>query len=444
MSAAPVTEAAPAEAPAPEARVSLGLRANGRQFALLVLVNAFVGGMVGLERTVVPLVGAEEFGIGSGVFLFSFIIAFGSVKAIANLAAGIFADRFTRKSVLVAGWAVGLPVPFMLGWGPTWSWIIAANALLGLSQGLAWSMTVAMKVDLVGAKRRGLAMGLNEFAGYAAVGITAFLTGLIAARAGLRPEPFYLGIGYAVLGLGLSVWLVRDTSAHAAHERELDPRGSGVSPRRGAGWVVAETSWRNRTLFGASQAGLVNNLNDGMAWGVFPILFAAHGVELAGIGLIKAVYPLTWGVGQVFTGALADRVGRKPLIVAGMVVQAAAHGVIGFGLARPFLAGVTGSVLLGIGTAMVYPALLAAVSDEAHPSWRATSLGTYRFWRDSGYAVGALMAGAVAASLGVVWAVHAAGLLTLTSGLVASRAMRETLRRTGNENATEFGRDGRT
>jgi MFS family permease len=404
----------------------LGLRANRSQFALLVLVNAFVGGMVGLERTVVPLVGAEEFGIGSGVFLFSFIIAFGVVKAIGNLASGVLADRFTRKSVLVAGWAVGLPVPFMLGWGPTWGWIIAANVLLGLSQGLAWSMTVTMKIDLVGPRQRGLAMGLNEAAGYAAVGVTAFLTGLIATRWGLRPEPFYLGLVYAGLGLALSVLLVRDTGAHAAREA-LESSDEGSTRRPRAAWVVAETSWRNRTLFGASQAGLVNNLNDGMAWGVFPILFAGHGVDLAGIGLIKAVYPVTWGLAQVFTGALADRIGRKPLIVAGMLVQAVAHAVIGFGLARPFLAGITGSLLLGIGTAMVYPALLAAVSDEAHPSWRATALGTYRFWRDSGYAVGAIMAGVVAGALGLLWSIHVAGVLTLLSGLLAAWTMRETL-----------------
>lgn len=408
-------------------RVALGLRENWRQFALLVLVNAFVGGMVGLERTVVPLVGTEEFGIAAGVLVFSFIIAFGAVKAVANLASGVLADRFTRKAVLVAGWAVGLPVPFLLAWGPAWGWIIAANVLLGLSQGLAWSMTVAMKIDLVGPRQRGFAMGLNEFAGYGAVGLTAFLTGLIAANEGLRPEPFYLGIGYAVLGLALSLFVVRDTSAHAALEAKARRPVKEPGPPPGVGWVLVETSWRNRTLFGASQAGLVNNLNDGMAWGVFPLLFAAHGVGLAGIGFLKALYPVTWGLGQVLTGALADRVGRKPLIVAGMLVQALAHAVIGLGLARPFAAGVVGSLLLGIGTAMVYPALLAAVGDEADPPWRATALGTYRFWRDSGYAVGALMAGLVAGSLGLVWSVHAAGLLTLLSGLVAWASMRETL-----------------
>jgi MFS family permease len=404
------------------------LRENFAQFSLLVLVNAFVGGMVGLERTVVPLVGTEEFRIGSEVVVFSFIIAFGLVKAVLNLVSGVLADRFTRKAVLVAGWIIGLPVPFMLAWGPSWGWIVSANVLLGISQGLAWSMTVNMKIDLVGPGRRGLALGLNEAAGYGALGATALLTGYLAARYGLRPEPFYVGIVYAVLGLALSIALVRDTRDHARLEaaRHASPaQASHTSLRH----VFAETSWRNRTLFSVSQAGLVNNLNDGMSWGVFPLLFVAHGVALTEVGLIKAVYPVVWGAGQIATGLLADRVGRKPLIVWGMVVQAIGHAVIGLGLAAPFVAGLTGSVLLGAGTAMVYPALLAAVGDVAHPTWRATSVGVYRFWRDLGYAVGALMAGLVAAIFGLVWAVHAAGLLTLLSGVVAWVLMRETLPR---------------
>ncbi|BAS29199.1 MFS transporter [Limnochorda pilosa] len=408
------------------ATVRLGLRENLGSFALLVLVNAFVGGMVGLERTVVPLVGAEEFRLASEVVVFAFIMAFGVVKAFTNLASGVLADRFTRKAVLVAGWALGLPVPFLLAWGPTWGWIVGANVLLGLSQGLAWSMTVAMKIDLVGSARRGLAVGLNEFAGYGAVGLTALLTGYVAAARGLRPDPFLIGVAYAVLGFTLSLFAVRDTGAHAALEASLHPGAEQVA-RPSTGWVVAQTTWRNRTLFAVSQAGLVNNLNDGMSWGVFPLLFAAHGVGLEGIGLIKAVYPLTWGIGQVVTGPLSDRYGRKPLIVAGMITQAAGHAVIGLGLARPFTAGLMGSVLLGIGTAMVYPSLLAAVGDSAHPSWRTTSLGVYRFWRDLGYAVGALTSGLVAGALGLAWAVHVAGLLTLASGLVAWGAMRETL-----------------
>jgi len=410
----------------PVAAVRLGLRENASQFWLLVLVNAFVGGMVGLERTVVPLVGTEEFGIRSAVVVFSFIITFGVVKALVNLASGPLADRFTRRSVLIAGWVVGLPVPFMLGYGPSWAWIVGANALLGISQGLAWSMTVNMKIDLVGPRRRGLAMGLNEASGYGTVGLTALATGYLAARYGLRPEPFYVGIAYAVLGLLLSVFLVRDTGAHARLEAGMHGEHA-PTPRPSSARVFAETSWRNRTLFSVSQAGLVNNLNDGMSWGVFPILFVAHGVSLEGVGLIKAVYPVVWGVGQILTGSLADRIGRKPLIVSGMIVQAAGHAVIGLGLVVPLAAGLVGSVLLGIGTAMVYPALLAAVGDVAHPSWRATSVGVYRFWRDLGYAVGALMAGVVAGLAGLVWAVHVSGLLTLLSGLLAWTLMKETL-----------------
>ena len=409
-------------------QVRLGLRQNLAQFSLLVLVNAFVGGMVGLERTVVPLVGTEEFGIGSEVVVFSFIIAFGVIKALLNLASGLLADRFTRKTVLIAGWMVGLPVPFMLAWGPSWAWIVGANVLLGISQGLAWSMTVNMKIDLVGPGQRGLAMGLNEAAGYGALGATALLTGYLAASYGLRPEPFYIGIVYSMLGLGLSVFLVQDTRGHA----RLEAAGHAATrqlPNASTAQVFAETSWRDRTLFSVSQAGLVNNLNDGMSWGVFPLLFVANGVALEDVGLIKAVYPIVWGIGQIVTGSLADRVGRKPLIVWGMVVQAAGHAVIGFALAEPFLGGLVGSVLLGAGTAMVYPALLAAVGDVAHPAWRATSVGVYRFWRDLGYAIGALTAGVVAAMFGLVWAVHVAGLLTFLSGLVAWAFMNETLHR---------------
>jgi MFS family permease len=406
--------------------VRLGLRDNLAQFSLLVLVNAFVGGMVGLERTVVPLIGTEEFGLGSEVVVFSFIITFGLIKACVNLVSGLLADRFTRKTVLVAGWVVGLPVPFMLGYGPSWAWIVGANVLLGTSQGLAWSMTVNMKIDLVGPLQRGLAMGLNEAAGYGAVGLTALATGYVAASYGLRPEPFYIGIVYSALGLLLSVFLVRDTRGHARLETSMHTAPE-QTPKPSSARVFAETSWRNKTLFSVSQAGLVNNLNDGVSWGVFPLLFVANGVSLEGVGLIKAVYPAIWGAGQILTGSLADRVGRKPLIVWGMIVQAGGHAVIGLGLAAPLLAGLVGSVLLGLGTAMVYPALLAAVGDVAHPTWRATSVGVYRFWRDLGYAVGALMAGVVAATFGLVWAVHVAGILTLLSGLLAWALMNETL-----------------
>jgi MFS family permease len=407
--------------------VQLGLRENWLQFALLVTVNFFVGGMVGLERTVLPLVGTDEFGLASELVTFSFIIAFGLVKAVANLASGVLADRFTRRAVLVAGWVVGLPVPVLLAYAPAWWMIVAANVLLGINQGLTWSMAVNMKIDLVGPSQRGLAMGLNEAAGYTAVGVTALATGYIASAVGLRPEPFWLGIAYAVIGLALSMLLIRDTRPHTDLEARLsqgDDTSTGAWPS--TSWVVAQTSWRDRTLFGASQAGLVNNLNDGVSWGVLPILFATGGLGLAEIGLLKAVYPIVWGLGQIGTGPLADRIGRKPLIVWGMFVQAGGLAVIGFGTNRPFLTGMIGSVLLGAGTAMVYPALLAAVGDRAHPTWRATSVGVYRTWRDLGYAIGAFMAGLVAGALELVWAVHAATVATFVAGIVAWRAMTET------------------
>lgn len=399
--------------------IKLGLKENWQQFVLLVMVNCLVGGMVGLERTVVPLVGSEEFKIASDIVVFSFIIAFGVVKAFTNLVSGILADKLTRKRVLILGWIIGLPVPFLLAWGPSWNWIILANILLGMSQGFTWSMTVNMKIDLVGPKKRGLAMGLNEAAGYGAVGLTALLTGYIAAQYGLRPQPFYIGIAYTILGLLLSVFIIRDTRPYAALEAsQVAITTSGERPHRpNLWWVFKETSIKNKNLFAVSQAGLINNLNDGMSWGVFPLLFVSAGVGLEGIGWIKAIYPVVWGVGQVVTGPLTDRIGRKPLIVWGMFTQAAGHVVIGLLLFSPFMSGIIGSVLLGAGTAMVYPALLAAVSDAAHPSWRASSLGVYRFWRDIGYAVGAVMSGIVAQLAGLVWAVHIAGILTFLSGV---------------------------
>ncbi|RWB26296.1 MAG: MFS transporter, partial [Mesorhizobium sp.] len=380
--------------------VRLGLRENWPQFALLVVINAFVGGMVGIERTVVPLIGSEEFHVTSTTLIVSFIVSFGVVKALANLVSGQLADAWGRKRVLVLGWLVGLPVPLMIIWAPSWEWVIAANALLGINQGLAWSMTVIMKVDLVGPKSRGLAVGLNEFAGYLAVGVTALLTGYLAAQYGLRPVPIYLGIGYAVVGAALSILLVRDTRDHvrleaSSHAQQAAP----ISFRQ----VFALTSFGDRNLFAASQAGLVNNLNDGMSWGIFPLFFASFGLGVERIGILKAIYPATWGVLQIVTGPLSDRWGRKGLIVAGMWVQAA--GLFLTAATRQFEWWIVGSLLLGLGTAMVYPSLIAAVSDASHPTWRARSLSVYRFWRDLGYAIGALCAGLIADSFGLSWAI---------------------------------------
>lgn len=405
---------------APSSGVTLGRLANWRQFALLVLINAFVGGMVGIERTVVPLIGAEEFHLSSTTLITSFIISFGVIKALANLISGQLADAWGRKHVLVLGWVFGLPVPFMIMWAPSWEWVVAANVLLGINQGLAWSMTVIMKVDLVGPKSRGLAVGLNEFAGYFTVGLTAFLTGYLAAEYGLRPTPIYLGVGYAVLGTILSIFLVRDTREHVRAEiGNSQPQGSTI----GFWEVLTLTSFRDRNLFAASQAGLVNNLNDGMSWGIFPLFFTAFGLGVERVGILKAVYPATWGILQVATGPLSDRWGRKGLIVGGMWVQAA--GLLLTALTRGFQYWLVGSLLLGIGTAMVYPSLIAAVSDASHPTWRARSLSVYRFWRDLGYAIGALSAGIIADLFGLAWAIGAIAGLTFLSGVVVGVMMQE-------------------
>ena len=405
----------------PEPRVvRLGLRENWRQFALLMLINALVGGMVGLERTVVPLIGAEEFRIASTTIVVSFIVSFGVIKAFSNLISGHFADVYGRKRMLILGWLVGLPVPFMIAWAPSWGWIIAANALLGINQGFAWSMTVIMKVDLVGPKARGLAVGLNEFSGYLSVGVTAFLTGYIAQRYGLRPQPFYLGVAYATLGLLLSALLVRDTRQHVSLEISRSAPGHEAIS---FGEVFRRASFGDRNLFAASQAGLVNNLNDGMSWGIFPLFFASFGLSIERIGVLKAAYPAVWGILQTATGPLSDRWGRKGLIVAGMWVQAA--GLLLTAVTRGFGWWLVGSLMLGIGTAMVYPTLIAAVSDASHPSWRARALSVYRFWRDLGYALGALSAGIVADLFGFAWAIAAAGALTFFSGAFVAVTMRE-------------------
>jgi len=399
--------------------IALGLRENWRQFSLLVLVNAFVGGMVGLERTVVPLIGSEEFQIASTTIVVSFIVSFGVVKACANLVSGHLADIYGRRHLLILGWLFGLPVPFMIAWGPSWGWIVAANALLGINQGFAWSMTVVMKVDLVGPRSRGLAVGLNESAGYLAVGVTAFATGYIAERYGLRPAPFFIGIAYAVLGLLFSILLIRDTRAHVALEVS---QHAGAPEAMGFWQVLRRTSVGERNLFAACQAGLVNNLNDGMSWGILPLFFTSYGVSIERIGILKAVYPAVWGILQILTGPLSDRWGRKGLIAVGMWVQA--FGLVLTAFTHQFAGWLLASVLLGLGTAMVYPSLIAAVSDASHPSWRARALSVYRFWRDLGYAIGALCAGIIADLFGMKWAIASIGGVTFASGAVVALLMK--------------------
>jgi MFS family permease len=441
---------------------TLGLRANLGQFLLLVLINAFVGAMVGLERDVVPLLGARTFGLASATAGLSFIVSFGVVKALANLGAGRLSDRIGRKGVLVAGWVAALPVPFLLIFAPSWGWIVAANVLLGVNQGLCWSTTVIMKIDVVGPARRGLAMGLNEAAGYGALALVAAGSGYLAAAYGLRPWPFVPGIAFALAGLLLSTLFVRESHGHARHEARLlasapvapaDPAalaapatpagvaGStsppetsplpvttpAIDPTLSFAEVLLRTSWRDRSLAAVSQAGLVNNLNDGLAWGLFPLFFAAGGLGVAQIGLLAGLYPGVWGAAQLATGALSDRLGRKPLIVGGMWLQAAALALLP--LTRGVAPWALAMILLGLGTALVYPTFLAAVSDVAHPSWRASAVGVYRLWRDSGYAVGALVSGLLADRLGVPWAIAGIAAITFGSGVVVLVRMRETLQR---------------
>jgi MFS family permease len=404
----------------------LGLGPNLGQFTLLVVVNAFVGAMVGLERSILPALAEQEFQLAAHAAVLSFIVVFGIVKALTNYFAGRLADRLGRKPLLVAGWILAVPVPFLLMWAPTWRWILFANVLLGASQGLTWSTTVIMKIDLTGPKHRGFAMGLNEAAGYLAVGGSALATGYLATAYGLRPQPFYLGIAFVVAGLALSAALVRETLGHAHHEARAQgsAAGSDLRPRD----IFVRTSFRDRDLSAVSQAGLVNNLNDGMAWGLFPMLFASAGLRLDQIGVLAGVYPTVWGLGQLLTGALSDRIGRKWLIAAGLWVQAAGIGVVA--VASSFGAFAFGAVLLGAGTAMVYPTLLATIGDIAHPSWRASAVGVYRLWRDLGYAVGALVAGVTADRLGLRPAVGIVAGLTAASGLLVAWRLRETLRLT--------------
>jgi MFS family permease len=400
--------------------IRLGLRANLGQFALLVGVNALVGGMVGQERSVLPLLATDVFGLTGVTAILTYLLAFGVTKAGANLLAGALADRFGRKPVLVAGWLIGLPVPLLLIWAPAWGWIVAANVLLGLNQGLTWSMTVIMKIDLVGPSRRGLAMGLNEAAGYGAVALTALATGAIAEQAGLRPGPFLLGLAYVGLGLGASVFFVRDTSLHVEHEQVGRPQAHRPAWRE----IVMRTTLREPSLSAACQAGLVNNLNDGMSWGLLPLYYAAAGLSIGQIGLLAAAYPAVWALGQIGTGAMSDRVGRKPLIVLGMLLQAGAIAVIAAG--SSFAIWLAAAVVLGLGTALVYPTLLAAVADVAEPAWRGSAVGVYRLWRDLGFAFGAIVTGLIADAAGMASAIWVVAAITAASGVVVLIRMRET------------------
>ncbi|MFG2693284.1 MFS transporter [Kitasatospora sp. NPDC048407] len=456
--AAPTTAPPAIPAGGPGGRpIRLGLRANLAQFGLLVAVNALVGGMLGQERTVLPLLADKVFHLSAYTGALTYILAFGATKAVTNFFAGTLSDRYGRRPVLIAGWLVALPIPAMLAWGPTWGWIVAANVLLGINQGLTWSTTVIMKIDLVGPARRGLAMGLNEAAGYLAVAVTATGTGAIAAHWGLRPQPFLLGAAYVALGLGLTVAAVRETREHARAEAAahavttstaLEGAAGGASPegtvaampedaataRANAGGddqaalstarIARTTSLGDRALSSASWAGMVNNLNDALAWGIFPLLYAAHGLEIGRIGILAALYPAVWGAGQMLTGWWSDRIGRKHLITAGMLLQAAALGLVAVGTTFPVWA--AAQALLGAGTALVYPTLLAVIGDVAHPAWRARAVGVYRLWRDGGFAVGALVAGILADAYGVTTAIWAVAALTAVAGVTVAVRMYET------------------
>lgn len=387
----------------------MGLKENWKQFALLVMVNGFVGGMVGMERSILPEIAEKEFGIAVKTAILSFIVVFGIVKAFTNYYTGTLANRYGRKKLLIAGWMIGIPIPFILMWAPTWGWIIGANILLGINQGLTWSSTVVMKIDLVGEKQRGLAMGLNEFAGYIALALVAFLTGYLAAEYGLRPYPFYTGVVLVVLGLIFSLFFIKDTRHHLVQEA-----GSSKVPRLKQ--IFWDTTWRNKNLGSVTQAGLVNNLNDGMAWGLFPILLVSKGFDLGQIGAITAVYPAVWGIGQLFSGAMADRFCKKDLLVGGMLLQGIV--LLIFPLADKWSHFVLLSVLLGWGTAMVYPTFLATVAENTHPQDRAESIGVFRLWRDLGYAIGAMLTGLLADIFNIQVSMLFIGLLTVASGLV--------------------------
>jgi len=389
--------------------VKLGLKENWKQFILLVIINAFVGGMVGLERTILPQIAESDFGIAAKTAILSFIVVFGFSKAITNYYTGAWANKVGRKNLLTIGWVIGLPVPILLIYATNWNWIVAANILLGINQGLTWSSTVVMKIDLVGEKNRGFAMGLNESAGYLAVGIVAFLTGLIASEYGLRPYPFYLGIGFAVLGLLSSWFLVKDT----VHHVNAETKTSNIQFLKN---IFTETTWINPNLGSISQAGLVNNLNDGMIWGLLPILLVSKDFTLVQIGKLVAIYPVVWGLGQLFTGKMADHLNKKNMLFLGMLFQGIA--IIWMAFANSFLLFASLGVALGIGTAIVYPTFLAAIADNTHPQQRAQSIGVFRLWRDLGYAIGAIISGIVADAFGIVYSILLVGLITVISSFI--------------------------
>lgn len=396
-------------------KVQLGLKENWRQFTLLVIINAFVGGMIGLERSLLPQIAEVEFHIAAKTAILSFIVAFGIVKAITNYFAGAWANKIGRKNLLTIGWMIGIPVPFMLMYADSWNWIIAANILLGINQGLTWSSTVVMKIDLVGEKQRGFAMGLNEFAGYISLALVAFFTGWVASEYGLRPYPFYIGVVLSLMGFFASWLLVKDTKHHIAAETTTSkiPRLSNIF------W---QTTWKNKNLGSVTVAGLINNLNDGMAWGLFPILLALKGFTIGQIGIVTAIYPAVWGIGQLFTGKMADHFCKKDLLFLGMLLQALA--LIALLLADTMTHFVILSSVLGWGTAMVYPTFLATVAENTHPADRANSLGVFRFWRDLGYAIGAVLTGIIADTFGINASVLVIGLLTLFSAIIIFNRMK--------------------
>lgn len=389
--------------------MKLGLKENWKQFALLLVVNAFVGGMVGLERTILPKLAEEEFNIFSPSLILSFIIVFGFVKAITNYFTGTFANRIGRKNLLIIGWLFAIPIPFILIYANHWNWVIFANVLLGINQGLTWSSTVVMKIDLVGKHQRGLAMGLNESFGYFSIALVAFSTGWIASEYGIRPYPFYQGIAFVILGLLLSIFFIKDTIHHV----NIEEKTSDIKPLKHIFW---ETSWKNNNLGAISQAGFVNNLNDGMIWGVLPIILASRVFTIKEIAIIVAIYPAVWGIGQLVTGKLSDHYNKKLMLTSGMLLQAVALILMYYASSMTLF--VSLAVLLGLGTAIVYPTFLSAMADYTNPSQRAQSIGVFRFWRDSGYAFGAIFTILISKFFDIELSLLIIGMLTLISAIV--------------------------